>query len=112
MLLKKNRLSKTADINLTTAKGRTFFSQSFLIKFLNKPDFTDAMITVVASVKISKSAVVRNRLKRIIRQDLHNQVKHMKPGYYVFILKKTAVDKQPQEIREELTQSLRKSKII
>lgn len=112
MLPKKNRLSKTADVNLTTATGRTFFSQSFLIKFLNKPEIKIPQITVIASVKVSKSAVVRNRVKRLIRQGLHDYVEQIKPGYYVFILKRTAVATSPDDLRKEITQTLKKSKII
>lgn len=112
MLPKKNRLTKTAEVNLTTAKGRTFFSPSFLIKFLNKPEVKNPQITVIASVKVSKSAVIRNRLKRIIRQGLHEYIDKIKPGYYVFIVKHSAVSNEPANIRQELLQTLKKSKII
>ncbi|QQS22915.1 ribonuclease P protein component [bacterium] len=112
MLPKKNRLSKTAEVNLTTAKGRTFFSPSFLVKFLNKPEIQNPQITVIASTKVSKSAVVRNRLKRIVRQGLHDHVDKIKPGYYVFVLKHSATATEPEDIRKELLLTLKKSKII
>lgn len=112
MLPKKHRLTKHADVNITTAKGRGFFSKSFVIKFLVKTGMETPQIVVVASNKVSKSAVVRNRLKRIIRQSLHDLVSNLKPGFYVFILKQTAIAVKSQDLKEELIESLKKSKIL
>lgn len=112
MLPKKHRLSKTADVNLTTAKGRSFFSQSFLIKTLTKPDLETPKVTVIVSVKISKSAVVRNRLKRVIRQAVHEYIGQIKPASYAFILKKTAVPVNSTDLKQEVIVALEKSKMI
>ncbi len=112
MLPKKHRLSKTADVNLTTAKGRSFFSQSFLIKFLNQTGLDQPKITVITSVKVSKSAVTRNRLRRIIRQVVHEYIDQIKPGSYVFIVKKTAVPVNSANLRKEIITALEKSKMV
>ncbi len=112
MLPKKHRLSKTADVNITTAKGRSFFSRSFILKSLNRSDLDAPQIGVIASVKVSKSAVVRNRLKRVIRQKIHEYIKDIKPGYYIFIVKHAAVSVTSDELRQELEFSLKKAKLI
>lgn len=111
MLPKQHRLSKKADVNLTTAKGRSFFSQNFIIKFLSKSEIKLPLMTVIVSNKVSKSAVVRNRLKRIIRQYLQEIIINTKPGFYVIIVKKSAVLITADELRLEILTSLKKSKI-
>ncbi len=112
MLPKKHRLSKTADVNLTTAKGRGFFSKSYIVKFLSNSEITVPQMTVVVSTKVSKSAVIRNRLKRIVRQVVHESIDTIKPGFYVFILKKTAVPVDSEALRDELISGFKKSKMI
>ena len=112
MLSQKHRLSKFAEVKKTTAKGRSFFSQSFLIKFLNQAGLDQPKITVITSVKVSKSAVTRNRLRRIIRQVVHEYIDQIKPGSYVFIVKKTAVPVNSANLRKEIITALEKSKMV
>lgn len=112
MLPKKHRLSKHADVNTTTAKGRSFFSKSFVLKFAVSSKITTPLLTVIVSTKVSKSAVVRNRLKRIVRDQIHKALETIKPGAYVIIIKKSALLVTSAELRDELIKSLEKSKII
>lgn len=112
MLPKKHRLSKYADVNLTAAKGRGFFSQSFVIKFLANNKTLEPRFTVVVSNKVSKSAVVRNRLKRIIRDELYKFIDKIRSGNYVIILKRSAINTDSEGIRKELNQALLKGKIL
>lgn len=112
MFPKKNRLSKSVDVNLTTSRGRTFFSQSFLLKFLSKPELTSTQVGVIVSAKVTKSAVIRNRLKRLVRAELYDLLPVMKPGFYVIILKRTAVSNEASDLRNEIKNSLIKSKVL
>ena len=112
MLPKKHRLTKYADVNLTAAKGRGFFSQSFVIKFLSNSTTIGSRFAIIVSNKVSKSAVVRNRLKRIIRDELYNLVDRIRAGNYVIILKRSAINTGPDEIRTELNLALSKGKIL
>lgn len=112
MLPKKHRLSKHAEVATTTARGRSFFSQSFILKSLIGPKQTTIKVTVITSVKVSKSAVVRNRVKRIIREAVHNQLDKIKSGQYVIIVKQSATKISGAELSSEVTTALKKSKII
>jgi ribonuclease P protein component len=111
MLPKKHRLSKHAEVAKTTAKGRSFFSSSFIIKSLVSSGAT-TKFTVITSVKVSKSAVVRNRIKRIIRQVIQNNLDKIKSGQYAIIVKRAAVGVISQELAKEVQQALEKSKLI
>lgn len=112
MLPKKYRLSKTAEVSKTTAKGRAFFSQSFLIKYLVDKDLTEPHITVVVSTKISKSAVVRNKLKRAIRSSVQEVLEKIRPANYAILVKKSALNQSMLELKQEVLMALQKSKII
>lgn len=112
MLPKKHRLSKTADVTLTTAKGRSFFNPYFVIKSLLRKTVQQPMWTVVVSTKVSKQAVVRNRLKRLAREVIHKNLAGMKPGFYVLIVKRSAALIESSEFRNQIYNALKKSKIL
>lgn len=88
MLYKKNRLAKDRDIKKVFARGRGFFNPYFTLKYL--PEGDAPRFTVVASTKVSKRAVKRNRLKRIIRQVLRLNLNKLPLGDYVLMLKPKA----------------------
>ena len=112
MLPKKHRLTKHADVAKTTARGRSFFSKSFILKLLLSPKQNTAQFSIIASVKVSKSAVVRNRLKRIIRQAIHTHINKIKSGKYAIILKQSATIIPSNELAEETTTALVRSKLL
>jgi ribonuclease P protein component len=89
MLKKANRLAKDRDIQKTFARGRAFFSPFFSVKFL--PGGTNVRFTVVVSTKVSKRAVVRNRLKRLVREYLRTHLPDFKNGDHVLSVKPKAV---------------------
>jgi ribonuclease P protein component len=112
MLPKKYRLSKTAEVAKTTARGRTFFSPSFLIKYLIDKELTEPHITVIVSTKISKSAVTRNKIKRAIRFAVEQVLDQIRPANYAILVKKSAMAQSMVELKKEVLEALQKSKII
>ncbi len=112
MIPKKHRLSKQAEVVSTTARGRGFFSSSFILKTIIDPKAEKAKFTVVVSNKISKSAVVRNRIKRVIREAVRHYLDKMKPGKYAIIVKRSAILVTSKDLSAEVKTSLIKSKIL
>jgi ribonuclease P protein component len=110
MLPQKHRLSKSADVKKTTARGRSFFNPFFVLKVV--PGQEPAKVTLIASVKASKKAVERNRAKRILRDELRNHIENFRPGNYVLIVRKTAVTAKPAELREALVKAITSAKIV
>ena len=96
MLKKVNRLAKAGDIKKTLARGRTFFNQFFGIKFL--PVAGTLRFTVVVSTKVYKSAVKRNRLKRVLREYLRRNLVSFAPGDYLISVK-PRLNAQPENKR-------------
>ncbi len=81
MLNKTNRLAKDKDIQAAFARGRSFFNPFYRVKFLPKPE--GRRFVVVVSTKVFKKAVDRNRLKRLLREQLRPRLQEFKTGDYV-----------------------------
>ena len=110
MFAKKNRLAKTSDVQKVFARGRSFFNPLFTVKFLPQPGVV-SRFTVVVSTKVSKAAVRRNRIKRVLRQFLRIHLAEVRSGDYVVIVKPPAVQKQADDWRKGLEDLLKKSKL-
>jgi ribonuclease P protein component len=105
MLKRKHRLAKESEVKQTFAKGRSFFSPYFVIKYgfssLPHPRFA-----VIVSTRVSKRAVERNRIKRIVRESLRLSLEDFKPGDYVVIVKIRAAGKTAKELKDDLNRLL------
>lgn len=118
MLPRKHRLSKSADVKKTTAKGRGFFSPFFVIKSTLSAADKSAVkvatpkITVVVSTKVSKKAVDRNRIKRVIREQIRQTIDNIKPGNYAFLVKSSAMKVSAEDLRQAVMKSLKDAKIL
>lgn len=105
MLKKAFRLSRSKDIYVTSRQGRSFFSPYFVIKFVSGAEPT-RRFTVIVSTKVSKLAVERNRIKRIIRETVRQALPKFKAGDYVIIVKTAAAKKSAEDIRNQLNKLL------
>ena len=98
MLSKKNRLAKDRDIQTAFARGRNFFSQFFNLKFFRKDG--PKRFAVVVSTKVFKNAVARNRLKRVIRENLRKSLSKFPGGDYMVMAKpRVAHIPEPEAIK-------------
>jgi ribonuclease P protein component len=111
-MLKKNyRLSKSKDIETVSLRGRSFFNPLFVVKHL-PANTSQPRFNIITSVRVSKKAVERNRLKRIVREALRHNLSQFKPGNYVIIVKRSAVLKPAGEIRQSLIRLLSSVKLL
>ena len=111
MFSKQHRLGKTTDVQRVFAQGRAFFNPVFTIKFLAKPGQL-ARFTVVASAKVSKSAVRRNRLKRLVREFIQTRMEKFKPGDYAVVLKPAAARRDEKQLIISLGELCKNSRIM
>lgn len=119
MLPKNNRLTKIRDFNLLFKHGVYVSGRLLDLKLLrldkilnylpkkeDPQNFTkQLLIGISVGIKISKKAVIRNKIKRQIREILRLalQRKEIMPGYYLlFIAKKEAVEKEYLELEKEM----------
>lgn len=112
MLPKKHRLTKAEDFKSVYKKGR-FFSDSYLaIKVLrNNQEIT--RFGFLVGIKISKKAVLRNKIKRRLREIIRLKLDKIKKGFDVVILTRSEIGKKTyQEIDETLSRILKKANLI
>lgn len=102
MLDKENRLKKQKDFELVLKEKEAFLGK-FLILKKTKNNLKQSRIGFVISKKVSKKAVVRNKIKRRIREIVRINLKRIKKGYdIIFFAKKSIVEKDYQEIEKEV----------
>ncbi|HLC69815.1 MAG TPA: ribonuclease P protein component [Patescibacteria group bacterium] len=129
MLHKDNRLTKVRDFNLLMKHGRWINGQLFNIKVLELAKFVSYFpkkedpdnfkkqlrIAVNVSIKVSKSAVKRNRVKRQTSEVIRLLLKAntIKSGYYLLVnAKNEALEKNYAEISEEIQLLFKKAGVI
>lgn len=127
MLPIDNRLKKKRDFDLLMSKGRWINGQFFDLKFLKLDKavklpknfeasqfYQQLKIAFAVSLKISKLAVKRNRLRRLMREVVRLLMidNHLSHGYYlIFVAKKDSLNLSLEDIFSELELLLKKAKI-
>ncbi|MCK6462691.1 MAG: ribonuclease P protein component [Candidatus Pacebacteria bacterium] len=111
MLSKENRMDKET-IGLVVKSGRSFSSDSFNLKTAPIAGGRSLFAFVVSS-KVSKKATERNKLKRRARNIIRKVLSEVKKGAgIIFFFKVSAKDRTYRELKEEMTNSLKKARIL
>ncbi len=84
MVSKENRLTKT-EISNAMENGKRFRNDLFDLKLLKSESLSK--IAVIISKKVSKKAVIRNKIRRLIKQWFLEHSNDFEPKMYVFIAK-------------------------
>lgn len=129
MLQDENRLTKVRDFNLLMAKGGWFNSVNFSLRALDleknqnvfppkedKETFAKQLrVGFTVGLKLSKSAVKRNRVKRQMREVVRLLIKEgkIKPGYYfLFVAKAGAISLGYAQIEVQILELLNKTRCL
>lgn len=129
MLQQENRLRKLRDFNLVMKHGQwvngRFLdvkvlelakNQSFFPKKEDPESFKNQLkLAIAAGLKVHKSAVKRNRVRRQVREVLRLLIKDgkIKNGYYILVVvKKDALTKDYADISAELKLLLSRAKVL
>jgi len=129
MLQQENRLRKLRDFDLVMKHGQWVNGRFLDIKVLelakNQAYFPKKedpnsfkkrlKLAIAAGLKVHKSAVKRNRVRRQIREVLRLLLKdgQIKNGYYILVVvKKDTLDKDYAEISAEIKVLLSKGKVL
>ena len=111
MLPRKNRIDKKLFPEFMK-KAKTFSSENLNLKAAyNCPK--DKAFAFVASLKVSKKAAERNKLKRRARAITYPLLKDVHPGICAAVFfKPSIIGKKYGEIKDELISLYKKAKII
>lgn len=101
MLPKLHRLNEKKDFQIVLKKGKMLQGQYFGLSFL--PSQTETKIGIIVSNKISKSAVERNRIRRIVRSTALDFINKNKTGFkLVFLAKKPSENADSEKIKQDI----------
>lgn len=108
MLKKQNRLAKISQKN----KGRVFTSHLFNIR-VTEGKSKESKFGFVVSKKVNKSAVLRNRTKRVLKKIIKDNLEKIVQGKEVVIVSKKDLNWEDiKETEEALISILEKAKIL
>ena len=103
MLVKKLRLSDSDDIDLVKKKGKLLFTPHFSILIYQGENISSSKFGVIASKKLSNSAVVRNEIKRKAnRIYLPFQNKLSKNSYLLMLPTKTFYQAEESQLLADI----------
>jgi len=110
-LSKKYRLKKRKDFEEVFKKG-IYCSGSCISIKLKRNNLNISRFGIVVGSRISKKAVIRNKIKRRISEAIRLNLPQLKKGFDVIVLTKPeVVDKKYQEIENILVSLFKKAKI-
>jgi ribonuclease P protein component len=112
VLAKKHRLTKEKDFENVFKRGRAF-SGTFIVVKIKKNESFVSRFGVIVSLKVSKKAVVRNKLRRWLGEIIRINSGSLKAGFDVVVVAKPEIIKAPyQEVKRDLLLALEKGKLI
>lgn len=101
-LPKKYRLPSKSEIEKVFKKGK-IINSNFLSIRSNRNNLSFSRFVVIVSLKISKKAVVRNKIKRRLSEIIRLNILKSKPGYdLVFSVKTGILGQNYGELKELL----------
>ncbi len=111
MLPPKNRLKKKTDFERVFRKGKAVREDFLLLKFA-KNNLETSRFGFVVGQKISKKAVLRNKVKRRLRETVKKKLSEIKPGFDgVWVALKGSETQNFEEIKAVVKKILQKSKL-
>jgi len=99
MLEKKNRICLDKEFDRVFKTGQSFYGKVLGLKAA-KNDLSVSRFGLMVSLKVSKKAVVRNKIKRQLRAIISKELPLMRPGVdVVIIVFPLILNKKIEEIR-------------
>lgn len=109
MLPRGNRLIGKSNFDRVLKKGKVLQFPCLGLVFLKEGDNLSSRFGFIISNKISKKAVERNRIRRILREAIRENLPTMPPGFlFVILAKRSILEKSATEIKKEVVEAIRK----
>ncbi|HCR36035.1 ribonuclease P protein component [Candidatus Woesebacteria bacterium GWC2_33_12] len=103
MLASKYRLKKRMNFARCEIDGRLIQSRSFGVEIYDRKDKDNSRFGFIISTRISKKAVVRNKIKRTISDYIRININMIKNGLdVVFLIKPAILKLNKEQIENEI----------
>ncbi|WKZ25352.1 MAG: ribonuclease P protein component [bacterium] len=110
MLPSRNRLKKKVNFARIEIDGKMYQSTSFGMGSYFRDDNEESCFGFIISTKISKKAVVRNRIKRIMSEVVRQKLPTLKKGYdVVFLIKPAVLRADKKDLEREVNEVIIKN---
>lgn len=111
MLKKDNRIRLDKEFDRVFKAGQSFYGQDLGFKLI-KNELGLSRFGILINTKVSKKAVVRNRIRRQIKAILYHNLPQILTGYdLVIIVFPQIIDKKFEDIEKVLLIGLKRLKI-
>ena len=112
MLKKELRIRKQKDFDKIFSKG-AYFSEKFLALKIIENELEISRFGFIVSNKISKKAVERNRIKRLLRETVRLKQNRIKPSFdAIFIFRGKDIKKSFDEVNLVVENLLKRSGLL
>ncbi|ANE46027.1 ribonuclease P [Paenibacillus swuensis] len=109
---KEMRLTRKEDFNKVYRYGTSFANHQLVVYMLPQKSVETVRVGISVSKKIG-NAVIRNRMRRLIKEITRHHEEALKPHYdLVFIVRKPAVDMEYAQLEKSLLHVLRKASLL
>lgn len=110
MLASNYRLKKKMFFARAEIDGKLIQSKSFGVQIFDRQDGDNSKFAFVISTKISKRAVVRNKIKRIMSERVRANLLKIKPGKdVIFLVKPKVVLIERNDLESEIDEIITKN---
>ncbi|MDQ0339277.1 ribonuclease P protein component [Caldalkalibacillus uzonensis] len=108
---KQYRLRKNQEFARVYRDGKSVANRQLVLFYLPNESVRHFRLGVSVSKKLGR-AVVRNRMKRLVKEAVRHQAVHIKQGYdLVIIVRKGALDADFKRLSKSFTHLLKKGKL-
>lgn len=109
---KEYSVKKNKEFQEAFKKGRSVANRQFVVYILKKPEQEKFRIGLSVSKKIG-NAVMRNQIKRYIRQSFHELQDRVQTGNdYIIIARKPTAEMNMHEVKKSLEHVLKVGKVL
>jgi ribonuclease P protein component len=106
------RVKKNKEFQEAFKKGKSVANRQFVVYILKKPEQENFRIGLSVSKKIG-NAVMRNQIKRYIRQSFHEFQERVQNGNdYIIIARKPTAEMDMHEVKKSLEHVLKVGKVL
>ncbi len=113
MLAKKHRLVKRQEYEKIWEEGKSFYCEGIIGFKVLKNNLNISRFGFIVGAKVSKKAVLRNRIKRQLSEIIREKIGKIEKGYDVIVIALPGIlGKSYQEIDKNVSKGLKKLKLL